>query len=329
MAQTIEMRIGNAANQLREMLDKAERLVVQVDRTTVVDLLTLLDRIDALFEELESTENGPDLRPEQTRWQSLLNRVNRQPQPIVRAAAAAGGLSKLRQENPPAESFWWHLDEIVARRRRETIRRGLITLVTGAVIIVGLLWAINTFFPPDPTAVAMVETTNTIDQLVSEQRWEEALQVIRAAREQMPDQPQLIVWEAVMLEQLGDRAAAAEALAQAQAALSDQPVQFYLYLGNSRLQSGNLNGAEQAALQAQELDPEEAQVYFLLGGIAETRGEISKAVDYFDQVFQLAQESNPQLAVIARVRMGQLLQNPNAFSSPVATPTGQITPTVQ
>src|SRR5690606_22352743 len=243
--------------------------------------------------------------------------------------AAAGGLSKLRQENPPAESFWWHLDEIVARRRRETIRRGLITLVTGAVIIVGLLWAINTFFPPDPTAVAMVETTNTIDQLVSEQRWEEALQVIRAAREQMPDQPQLIVWEAVMLEQLGDRAAAAEALAQAQAALSDQPVQFYLYLGNSRLQSGNLNGAEQAALQAQELDPEEAQVYFLLGGIAETRGEISKAVDYFDQVFQLAQESNPQLAVIARVRMGQLLQNPNAFSSPVATPTGQITPTVQ
>lgn len=321
MAQTIEVRIGNVANRLREMLDKAERMVVQVDRTSVVDVLTLLDRIEVMFDEFDKAEEGPDLRPEKTRWLSLLNRINSQPQPIVRAANAAGGLPKLRRENPPAENFWWHLDTELAHRRRQAIRRGLTTLLISVVVIAGALWAVNTFFPPDPTAVAMVETTNAIDQFVSTQNWEQALEVVRAARAQMPEQPELMIWEAVLLEQLGDPAAAAEALAHAQAALTDQPIQLYLYLGNYRLQVGNTEGAEQAAMQAQELDPEEPQVYFLLGGIAETRGEITKAINYFDQVFELAQESNPQLAVIARVRMGQLLQSPNALRSPVATPT--------
>lgn len=321
MAQTIEVRIGNVANNLREMLDKAERMVVQVDSASVEDLLTLLDRIEAMFDEFEQAEEAPDLRPEKSRWLSILSRVNSKPQPIVRAAQASGGLAKLRTAHPPAENFWWHLDQEMAQRRRHAIRRGLMTVVISVVVIAGALWGLNTFFPPDPNAVAMVETTNSIDQLVAAQEWDQALQVVRSARENLPDQPELMVWEAVLLEQLNEPAAAAEALARAQAALTDQPIQLYLYLGNYRLQAGNIEGAEQAAMQAQAMDAQEPQVYFLLGGIAETRGEISKAVDYFDQVFQLAQESNPQLAVIARIRMGQLLQNPNGFSSPVATPT--------
>ena len=90
MAYAVESRTSSPITDLRQWLDKAERLVVQVDGTTIADFLTLLDRIDAQFEKLET--DGPDLRTERTRWESLLHRIDNKPEPIVRAAAVAGGL---------------------------------------------------------------------------------------------------------------------------------------------------------------------------------------------------------------------------------------------
>jgi Flp pilus assembly protein TadD len=92
-------------------------------------------------------------------------------------------------------------------------------------------------------------------------------------------------------------------------------------LGNNRMRVGDVEGAFEAAEQAQALNPDEPQVYFLLGSIAEIQGDLPTAISYFDQTFQLAEGSNPQLAVIARVRMGQLMQNPGSMNSPAATPT--------
>ena len=43
-------------------------------------------------------------------------------------------------------------------------------------------------------------------------------------------------------------------------------------------------------------------------------GDVSAALALFDETFQLALESNYQLAVIARVRMGALLQRPADMS---------------
>ncbi|MCC6457004.1 MAG: tetratricopeptide repeat protein [Caldilineaceae bacterium] len=318
MAHTVAPHSRSSITQLREWLDKAERLVVQVDGTTIAEFLTLLDSIDERFEQLEP--EVPDLRPEQSRWESLLNRINNKPDTIVRAAAVAGGMEKLRAAHPPAESFWWHLDKEVARRRYNSIRRLLITTVTLVVVILGGYWAINYFFPPNPEAVLMVETTNSIDRLVSEQRWQEALDLVKAARTQAPDQGELIVWEVVLNERIGDSDATAAALAEAEAAYASQPIDMLIHLGNDRLRVGDVEGALTAADQAMAIDSQNPQVYFLLGSIAETQGDLAAAIDYFDKTFTLAEGVNPQLAVIARVRMGSLMQNPASFTSPEATP---------
>lgn len=319
MAYSVDTTTSTPITQLRERLDKAERLVVQVDRESVVALLTLLDEIERQLEGLEGSDT--DLRPEETRWNSILSRIHSQPGPIVRAANAAGGFDKLRAENPPAESFWWHLDSEVARRRAASIRRLIITLVTVVVVAVGGYWAINFFFPPDPAAVLMVETNSGLDRLIAEQRWQEGLDLVRSARVQLPDNPELMLWEVVLNERLGDSEAAAAVMAEAEQALSDQRVQLLIYLGNNRLRVGDLDGAMAAGEEALSLDPNDPQVYFLLGGVAEARGDIAIAVNYFDQTYQLAEGNNPQLAVIARVRMGQLLQTGGTTISPIATPT--------
>jgi hypothetical protein len=318
MPQLVESQPRNLASTLRDQLDQAERLIVQVDGDTVATLLTLLDRIDQTFDDLIAS--GMDVRPEQSRWESLLNRVNSRPEPIVRAAAVAGGLPKLRAEHAVGDSFWWHLDAELTRRRAHTLRRTVITLVALAVIVVGAFWAINTFFPPDPEAVVMVETTNVLGALVADQRWEEALQVVQNARSQYPNNAELAVWEGVFYERLDQPDKAQAALDDAQQLLAAQPVQYWVYLGNDRMMVGDLDGAEAAANEGLALAPDEPQLVFLLGGIAEARGDIPTAIKYFEQTFALAQDTQPQLAVIARVRMGQLLQSSAVFQSPVATP---------
>ncbi len=146
----------------------------------------------------------------------------------------------------------------------------------------------------------MVETTSTLDQLVAMQEWEQALQLVTATRITLPAQPDLAVWQVVLNEQLGRGEAASAALAEAETLLAATPAHTWITLGTKRLQVGDIEGAEQAAETARSIAPDEAQVYFLLGGIAETRGDITAAIDYFDQTFTLAESTSPQLAVIAR-----------------------------
>ena len=318
MAYSVESNARTPITFLREALDKAERLVVQVNGATIVELLNLLDSIDQQFETLEGQS---DLRSEQNRWDGILSRINSKPDPIVHAAHVAGGMAKLRAANPPATNFWWRLDEEVQRRRVKSIRSFITTMVTVIVLAVGGYYGINYFFPPNPEAVLMVETNNSLDRLIVEHRWQDALEIVQAARVQLPDNPELMVWEAVINEQIGNDAAATAALVEANQALPDEPVKVLVYLGNSRLRAGDIAGAQAAGEEALELDPNDPQVYFLLGGVAETAGDVAAAIDYFEKTYQLAETTSPQLAVIARVRMGQLLQNPGPITSPSTSPT--------
>lgn len=324
MAYTVETTTRTPITQLRESLDKGDRLVVQIDGNSIAEFLTLLDSIEQQIESL--VESDVEIRPEQGRWDGLLQRINNQPDPIVRAANGAGGMEKLRQAHPPADSFWWHLDSEIARRRAKTIRRFITTAIATVIIIVGGYYAIDYFFPPDAEAVLMLETTNSIDRLVAEGRWQEALDLVKSVRAQSPTNPELMVWESVLSEQMGDYAVAEAAFSEALAALANNPIQAWIFLGNIRLRVGDLDGASAAAQEAQKLDPNEAQVTFLLGNVAESEGNLSEAITYFEQTFQLAEGSNPQLAVIARVRMGQLMQNPGSL---VPADSTTVTDTVQ
>lgn len=331
MAHAIESRANSAANDLRDLLDKAERQVVNLTATNIEEFLLLLDQIERMFEEL--VKNEMDVRPEEGRWEGLLSRISTKPGSLVSAANRAGGLASLRQRHPPAENFWWHLDAEVTRRRVRTIRRAVVTLVALVAVVAGALWALDFFFPPDPRAVALVNTNAAIEQalmdldLPEEERWARAREVVEEAQEALPNEPELMVWEGVLSELLEDTERAQAALERARQSLSDQPVGFWVLVGNYRLQLNNLAGAEAAANEALALDPDDAQANFLLGSVAEAKGDIVTAIEQFNLVFELAETDNPQLAVIARVRMGNLLQRADPFGpTETVTVTGSMTP---
>ncbi len=326
MAYSVETKASSPANRLREELDRAERQIVSLDATNVEEFLRLLDQIKIHFAEFTADE--ADVRPEWSRWDSLTSRLSSQPEPLVAAAAKAGGLAALRQKHPPTEDFWWHLDTEVRQRRLQSLRRTVTTLGIVVALAVGGWWAMDTFFPPNPEAVRMMEANSDLETLLGEQRWAEALAIVEMAQQDLPNEPELILWEVVLSEQLGDKPRAQAAMERVNAMFPDQKVELLVQLGNQRLQVGDFLGAQEVGKEALALDPTSGQATFLLGSIAEATNDIAVAIDMFDRTFVLAEADNPQLAVIARVRMGNLMQRgPSLQSTESITPSLTLTET--
>ncbi len=321
MAHNINSRAISPADQLRRDLEEAEKLVTRVASADVETLLLTLDRIDSEFDRL--TDSGMDLRPEQSRWDSLIQRVNSQAAAITSAAAKGPRFPRLRKTHaigPASEvSFWWYLDQEASRqRRRMLVRLGTIVgTVVGGVLLA--YWTMQTFFPPDPLDVLYADVMYQLDQYSMEQNWPDALAVIDANLDQLPAEPDMLIWRGVLEERLDHPEIAKQNLAQARALLTGREVFYWTTLANRRLQTGDLDGAEPALAQALTLEPENPQAYFLLGGLAEARGDNSLAMEHYNHVFDLAEASDPQLAVIARVRVSQLMQSPNVFPTPMPT----------
>ena len=314
MAYSVREERQSLAVSLREDLAKAERAMVQLRRDNVESFLQLLDGIEERFEQLEPS--GLDLRTEFTRWFSLQSKLQREASRISRVLDLAGGLEQLRQANLPAQGMWWHLDEVVAAARRRLIRR--LGMTTGTIVgILAIVWVLLTFvFPPDPNTIVSSEAISTLHQLAFDGRWEDALAVIEGAKAQLtkPD-AELLIWEGVIRDKLGQSDRSMEALAEAKALVpAGKLVSYWWTLGSVWHSVLDLKKARAAADEAIAFDPSDPQGYFLLASVVEAEGNTPCAIELFDKTFQLASESNAQLAVIARVRMGNLLQRPANMS---------------
>lgn len=308
--QKIETPTKTTLRSLQATLEQAERQFARLDGSNIKTFLLLLDQIDRMFGELGRDEST--LRAEMGRWSSLLSRIDAKPQFLLSAAAHAGGLAKLRSQNPPATGPWWHVDARLTHQRAQTMKRVSITLAAVVVAAALVFWGVNAF---TPAAGSSATTATQIEQLVTAQNLPAAQAVVTKALQTTPTDPELLVWDAVLNEQLGNAAQAKASLAQAQQKFVGQPAAFWTMVGNHRQQVGNLAGAEQAGQQALALAPQDANVTLLLGSIAEARGDTVQAAHFFSQTVTLAGNANPQLVVIAKMRLGNLSQQVGALPS--------------
>ncbi len=323
MTQITEVPIHHSLQSLREALEQAERQIGRLDRDNIKAFLLGLDGIDQMF--AGYGQDTSSVRAEATRWQSLRQQMVAKPQLVVTAAANAGGLAKLRSQQAATVGPWWHLDTAVTQQRTQTRQR--VGLAIGAVALVALIWwGVTTFFPAtDPVA----DTTATIEQLVAAQKWPEALAVVVQARQTQPADAALPLWAAVLYEQVGNVTLAQTTLTEAQQQFGGDPAAFWTQIGTYRQQVGNLAGAEAAGQQALAAAPQDPQVTFLLGSVAEARGDMVQAANYFSQTIALAGDTNPELGVMTKVRMGNLMPSLEALPNPAPaeTLTQTVTPT--
>jgi tetratricopeptide (TPR) repeat protein len=324
MAHTVETRVETPTANLRDLLNRAERQLPVLDSSGLVEYLRSLDRIEELMESL--TAESVDLRPEMTRWLDLQARLGAHAGRLVKLARPLGGFAALRAANPPATNGWWRLDELVAAGRKRSWTRWLvIALVAAAVLAVGV-FVYQRWLAPSPEVVLAVSAVNDVEQLAMEKKWDEAFALTDKTLQQVPDNPDLLVWAGVLSERRGDTAKAQEYLARAQQALGD-PMRYQVALSMRRLQAGDLDGAEAAANAALAINPKEPQAVFFLANVAEARNQPEQALDLYMKTADLAEDSNPQLTVVAKMRYGMLLQQLNySMGTPVEEATAESTP---
>lgn len=322
MAHTVETQTTTAASALREQLERAERQLPSLTPADLEDFLVRLDAIAALFEQFQ--QEGVDLRSESSRWHDLQQQVLSRAGKINRLAGQVGGLAALRTRHPPATGVWWQLDAMIAEQRRRWLRKTALVVGVLALLLVAATFVYMRFLAPSHETVLLVNTTSSVEQLVMEERWPEALAKVEDALKTLPGEPELLIWAGILSERMGDVEGADQYLEQARSLIPDQ-VKYLVALGLHRMQAGDLDGAIEAVDALVKLDPNEPQAYFILGSVSEERNQVPEAIQHYEKAAALAEQLNkPELTVLAKMRLANLLQRMN-FMLP-ETPMDETTP---
>lgn len=312
---------AETTDDLRELIAQAELIVANLRGagTRALMLLFLLDTIRKLFATLQ--EMGVDLRAEAVRIETVERLLLAKDSVLVREMRRLGGLAKVREAAEPApDQWWWYLDQHVAERQRQQVRRGLLICGAAAAIFLVASLLYNYVFPPDPRRVAVMEKSSQAERALMEGDLAGALALYREAAEIMPDDPEVQVWVGVLAEKLGDGETAAQAYAAAEG-LSGGRARFLTLRGMTRIRMGDTEQAKADAEAALAIEPDAAETYLLLGNVYESEGDVAQAMAAFEKTAELAgQANNSALIVLAKTRLGMLLQSAPMMAPPDETP---------
>lgn len=319
MAVTIKTERHTLADDLRQLLARSEERVINVaSQAEAAELYAWLDQIDHMWPEVQTM--GANVRAEETRWQSLQERLAARGAKVLRAWQGSAGLAAARQAaQPPASAWWWWLDQVMAQKRRAVLRRvGLLALALLALLAVAA-FALPRLFPVDPAVRAAYRLQNAADVALANGDAQAALLSFSQAIEINPNDSSLLISHGVVAEMLGQNALAEQSWQRARALLPGDEAQFLAERGLVYIRTQQPQQAAGDAEAAIALNPDLAMAHLVLGGALEGLGRYQEAVSAYQQASALAEaDDNPQLTVMARTQMANLLQRIQA--SPPSTP---------
>lgn len=298
----------NPADELRAILGRLEETLPTIKTLAAqpaLDLLLDLDRLDALFQQLESA--GLDLLPERGRFHSLQARLRKQAGPLLQSLGGATVLQTQRPAPaPPPENWWWYLDHLVAERQRQLKRQIALIGVIILAVIGGVILLFNTVLAPSPEVAARLEAENSAFEAIEAGQYEAALAFIRQGLQKVPGEPNLLLLQGVVQEMGDDKTSAAASFDQAQARLNN-PLDFYLARSQLYLRLGQPGQAETDARTALELDNNRASVWLLLGQTLENQQKMADALLAYQKANELAIASgDSEIIVMARLALARI-----------------------
>ncbi len=278
--------------QLRQALDKAEpyALIYAQQADGALRYLAMLDEIRRLAD--ACLTQGLDIESELVRLDSLIRRTRRDAEVFARA---------LGTQNIPANSHYGAELIALAQTRRQQRQRAWIKLIAIVAVVVGVIvYAVRT--APPTADVASILNLGVAGQL------DEAYTLAQREAEAFPDDYEVHVWLAVLAEQRGEQTVADAAWQRATAALPAGQ-EFTYTRGSVRMMVGDFTRASQD-MELLKADPVTMpEGLFLEAGIAEAQGRVTDAIRIFQLAADAAEAADRQeMAVIARVRMGNLMQ---------------------
>jgi|GEM_PF-1765741 Cytochrome c biogenesis factor len=287
----------SAIDDLRNALSDAERALVALrsDPKQAAQLIRLYDTIVSQLEAFKSQDY--DLRPEESRLESIDARMQREARYIARRVRASGEVDSLANS-----SGWRELREIADAQTKAQIKRMVITGgVLGAIFIlvfVVLPW----LFPAPPRA-----NTTTVSQYAMEQKFDEALAFAEDQAQQVPEDPDIWIWLGALYERLGRTQDAEAAWVKANELINE--VDFHNTRGIVRIQTGDYVAAESDARFLIEQSEFAANGYYLLGQALSAQNKYQEAIEAFEEAARIAEETdNATIVVASKLELQTLLQ---------------------
>ena len=308
MAYSIESSSSSPVAQLRQDLAELEKLLVKVNAGHLVRTLELLDLCFEAMHDLQ--QQGVDLKGEEGLWTGFEFKLQISAGQFVKAAKSHGGLSTLRASHPGSTGFWWHLDDTYRAQNRKELTKWLRWGGFAVGVIATIYIMLTHVFPPDENAVLVGSVLHELESMVNVQEYQGALDLIDENLEETLRSEELLIWAGILEEQLGNPESTVRYFSEAFNTPYLPPARVWATIGTNRLRIGDLEGAECSGLAALEIDPEFPLGNFLIAGVAEAMGNPARAVEYFNLTADYAFDKEPQIAVVARVRLGYLMQSP-------------------
>jgi tetratricopeptide (TPR) repeat protein len=306
------------ADDLRQLLAQCEDdLIKLADPAGAMELFRRFDQIDELLPQIQST--GADVRAEETRWQSLQERMLARAAQVVRAWQGSDRLAAARQaQNPPQSRWWWWIDQQVARRRRNRLRNAALAVLAAALLLVLANFLLSRLFPVDPAVRAAYRAQLQAEVALSGGDLAGSRQSLEQALAATPGDPALWVLHGVVANLQGDASTADQSWQQARDLLGAE-APFLTERGLAYLRAGQLDAAVDDLAAAAALEPASARTQLALGNALESVGRYQEAVTAYEQAATLADASgNAELVATARVQLATALQRMQG--APAATP---------
>ncbi len=313
------------AGSLGSQLDRLDNLIGRLglgDRQNALAILALMDHIDEQLTELRA--QGASIKGEESQLEASRAALLKESHRLV---AELGGEAALREERasrrPPSSSWWWYLDDYMAMKRSQAIRRNLKIAVI-AVVVIGVLAAVyKLFLAPDPKTVAVFDAVNAGQGLAAQGKYAEAMVQVDKGLAVAPNDSQLMVMKGVIFTMQDSLQQAADAFAAARASLASDEL-FYVVQSQDYLSINQPALALQAAQGAIKANANSDRGYYLLGSAQEMAGDTTSAYDSYNKAIQLAEASGDSTVVVqAKIKMGYMIQGAGAY--PAGTP-ATVTP---
>jgi Flp pilus assembly protein TadD len=315
-----------AAGAITEELDRMEVTAGKIGMNSPAAAFALLRRMDVVYEKIEQLEPETQSRKTaETQFELVRARLLSETGLFLRDL---GGTAALRRERdmvqPPASHDWWYLDELQTSRRRNALRRALITAGAAVLVLAVLAVIYQNFLAPDPMVVAVYGREQTARDALFNGDYETALVSVDEGLDIDPQNASLLVLRGVVLSALGREAEAEQAYQQARPLFAAEE-EFFLTRGQSWVYAGQSQNALEDAQAALQVNPDSAQAHLLSGQANEVMGRYDLALDDYDRAYDAAEKAGQsELAAVTRTRMAMLMQIMNARMLPdegMPTPT--------
>lgn len=298
------------AEQLRVALSQLEAHVGKIEiskKDELVETLLLFDQVSDLMAAL--SEQGANLAPERARFRTVSEQFRKKGRVVLKRLGGATVLRSLRETHVPAEDqWWWFADDYLREQRAARRKRTLATVALAGIIVAVIAVLYNRFLAPDEATRLRFRYEQRAEYAAIEGNLDLALAHIDQALTYAPEDPELLMFKAVLLQTL-DRPEEAETLFTAIRDVYPSPLAFLANRAETYLRVEQPTEALEDAEAMVELEPNSGMGYFLMGSAHASLGNLNEAGTHYQRAGELASlAGDTELEALARVQLAYLTQ---------------------